>query len=128
MPATGWTATSIRTSKPVNSARAQIGILEPEGDQFLEGRFWQGLVGGEVQRALCRRVALKLIGNLDEDRAAEGQVAEVIPKGRKPGDDLSVQPKRGDAVRDRLFGFRDDFENRAAERLERGSLRLFMIA
>jgi hypothetical protein len=59
-----------------------------------------------------------------KNRAAERQVAQVILKGSKTGDCLALNAERRHTVRDHLFGFRDDLENRAAQCLERAALRL----
>ena len=48
----------------------------------------------------------------------------MIFEGREAGNDLAVDAKGGDLVRDDLFGVGDDFEDRAPQRLERAALGL----
>jgi hypothetical protein len=76
------------------------------------------MLGREVQRALGHRVAVKLIGELSEDRTAEGQVAQVILERGEAGDSLTAYPEGGNAVGDHLFGVGNDLEDREPQRLE----------
>ena len=71
------------------------GLAEAHRDQLLDHDLRQGLVDGKVQGALGHRVALELIGERPEYRAAERQVAEVILEGRKAGDDLALDAEGG---------------------------------
>ena len=63
---------------------------------------------GEVQGTLGHRVALKLIGELRQDRAAERQVAEVSLERREARDRAATKSERWNAIRDHLFGLRKD--------------------
>ncbi len=89
---------------------------------FLTSAFGRG--DGEVQGTLGHRVALKLIGELRQDRATERQVAEVSLERREARHRAATKSERWNAIRDHLFGLREDLENRPAQRLKRAALGL----
>ena len=97
-------------------------------DEFLHEHFRQGLIDWEVQRALGHRVAVKLTGQLPQNRAAEWQIAQMAPKSGKAGNGLTAHPKCGNAIRDHLLCFGNDLEDRAAKRLKRAAFRLLDAA
>jgi hypothetical protein len=105
-------------------ARARADLPETHRDQFRHDRFRQWTVDREVEGTLGHRVALKLIAQLREDRTAERQVTQVIPKRGKASDRLTAHAEGGNTVRDHLFGVWDDLKNGAAQRLKRAALRL----
>jgi len=96
----------------------------PHCDQFLHEGLRQRTVDREVEGALGHRVALKLIGDLREDGAAEWQVAQVILERGKAGDGLTAHAEGGHAVRDHPLGVWDDLKNGPAQCLKRAALRL----
>jgi hypothetical protein len=53
------------------------------------------------------------------------QVAQVVLEGGETGDDFSIDPEGGHAVRDALLGFGDDPKDRLAQFLQGSALRLF---
>src|SRR3954451_2105144 len=81
------------------------------------------MVDGKVQSALGHGVRAQLVSKLPQHRAAERQVTQVILEGGEARDDLAPDAKGGNAVGDTLLSFRDDLENRVAQRLEGSALR-----
>src|SRR3954466_721831 len=49
-----------------------------------------------MERTLGHRVAVELVGELPQDRAAEWQVTQVILERGKPGDALAAHAESGD--------------------------------
>src|SRR5579859_6089194 len=76
-------------------ARAVADVFEARCDELLHERVAQGAVNREVQRALGHRIAVKLAGELRENRAAELQVAQMILKRGEAGAGLAADAKRG---------------------------------
>jgi hypothetical protein len=69
-------------------------------------------------------VAVELIGELSEDRAAEGQVTQVIFERGKAGNSLSADTEGGHAIGDHLLCLRNDLEDRPAQCLQGAALGL----
>jgi L-lysine 2,3-aminomutase len=103
-------------------------FVEPHRDQLLDERLWQRAIGRKVQRALRHRVSAKFVSKLSEDRPAERQVAQVVPKRGEARNHLAMHAEGGNAVRDALVSLWDDLENRAAQRLKGSALRLVETA
>jgi hypothetical protein len=99
-------------------------LVEPCRDELFDEHLRQWTVDAKVQCALGHRVALELARELRQHRAAEGEVAEVILEGGEARDDLALDAKSRDLVRNDLFGVGDDLEDRAPQRLERAALGL----
>jgi hypothetical protein len=83
----GWGANQF--SSLLLAYRLHRGVSESTADALF-GVYALGLIPallmiGAVQGALGHRVAIKLIGKLPEDRAAERQVAQVSLERRKAG-------------------------------------------
>ena len=97
---------------------------ESHGDQLLDERLRKWLVDREVKGALRHRVTLELIGQLRQDRAAERQITQVVPKCGKACNGPTSHPEGRYTVGDDLFGLGHDLEDRAAKRLKRSALRL----
>ena len=102
-------------------------FLETHSDQLLDKCLRQRLVDREVEGALCHRVPLKLVGKVRQDRTAERQVTQVIPKCGKACDGLTADAERRYTIGDELFRLGHDLEDRAAERLKRSALWLLEV-
>src|SRR4029078_12899068 len=74
--------------------------------------------------ALRHRVALELVGQLTQHRAAEGQVAQVTLERCEACDVPTVDAERRHVVRDDLFSIGGELENRATQLFERAALGL----
>ena len=103
---------------------ACLDLSEPYRDQSFDERLGQWPIDRKMQRALGPRVARQLVGQLRENRAAERQVAQVASKRSEPGNRLTAYTEGRNTIGDDLLSIRNDLQNRAAKRLERGALGL----
>ena len=95
---------------------------EPLGDELPDECLWKRLVDREVKGALRHRVALELIGELRQGRAAERQITQVVPKCGKACDGPTFHTEGRYTVGDDLFSLGHDLEDRAAKSLKRSAL------
>jgi hypothetical protein len=84
-------------------------------------------INREVQRALRLGEHRQLVPELRKNRAAVGQVAQVILECCESGDDLALHSESRRPVRDALLGLGEEAGDGIAQLTQRGSLGLIEL-